>query len=138
MTPEEGRALIARYTRKISEIEDGTEPVISVCIPTFNHAPFIAEALETTLNQQVAYAYEVVIGDDCSTDGTTEILSAYQRRRPNRIRLLLATDNLGKYTGNGRLNLIRTWGAAGASISRCSREMTTGHAMTSFNFRLAS
>jgi len=68
---------------------------VSAAVVTFNHEPFIAQALEGALAQEVDFAYEVVVADDCSTDGTRAILIEYQRRYPARIRLLLHDRNLG-------------------------------------------
>jgi glycosyltransferase involved in cell wall biosynthesis len=72
----------------------------SVLVTAYNHAPFIAEALESILMQEVGFDYEVVIGEDCSTDGTREIVRDFHRRYPDRIRLHLPERNLG---GNGNV-----------------------------------
>ena len=91
-------------------VEESTElvesPVVSVSIITFNHAKYVEEAIESVLSQETSFAFEIVIGDDCSTDGTIEILKRYQREHPDRIRLLLFKENLGVLTGNGRLNFL--------------------------------
>lgn len=61
----------------------------------YNHAEFIAKALDSVLMQQASFDYEIVIGDDCSTDGTVEIIEEYQRRWPERVRPLIREKNLG-------------------------------------------
>ncbi len=68
---------------------------VSVYLITFNQAQFIAKALESVLAQKTAFDYEIVVGDDCSTDGTTEILKAYQKRHRGKIRLILHDENVG-------------------------------------------
>lgn len=68
---------------------------VSVHMITYNHAPFIVQAIESVLMQQVNFAYELVIGEDCSTDGTRAIIEDYQRRHPDKIRLLLREHNVG-------------------------------------------
>ena len=68
---------------------------ISVYIQTYNHAPYIEQAIEGVLAQQGSFELELVIADDCSTDGTRELLTAYRDRDPERIRLLLPERNLG-------------------------------------------
>lgn len=68
---------------------------VSVCMITYNHERFIAQALDSALMQQVDFDYEIVVGEDCSTDATREILLAYQEKFPERIRLLLPEKNLG-------------------------------------------
>ena len=69
----------------------------SVLMITYNHGPFIAEAIESVLMQQVDFDYELVISDDCSNDGTREIVQAYQEQYPDRIKLLLPEKNLGMH-----------------------------------------
>jgi len=68
---------------------------LSVLVITYNHEPFIAQALDSVLMQRTGFDYEIVIGEDCSTDGTRAIVLDYQRRHPDRIRLLLPEKNLG-------------------------------------------
>ncbi len=60
-----------------------SKPMVSVVIITYNQAEYIAASIESVLNQEVSFKYEVVIGEDCSTDGAREIVSTYQRRHPN-------------------------------------------------------
>jgi len=70
-------------------------PQISVYIQTYQHAPYIEQAVEGVLAQQGSFDLDLVIADDCSTDGTRELLTAYRDRHPDRIRLLLPERNLG-------------------------------------------
>jgi len=106
--PDEANALIATHTREVSALNSSADPMISVCLVTFDHAAFIREAIDSVLAQMGDYTCEIIVGDDCSTDGTTDIVLAYQRMHAECIRVLLADENLGRFTGNGRLNLIRT------------------------------
>lgn len=64
------------------------EPLLSVRLMVYNNEPYIREALDGILMQQVGFPYEIVIGDDFSTDGTPEILRDYAARYPDIIRLL--------------------------------------------------
>ena len=68
---------------------------VSILMITYNHEKYIAQALDSVLMQEVDFDYEIVIGEDCSTDGTREIVLEYQRRHPDRIRPLLPASNLG-------------------------------------------
>jgi glycosyltransferase involved in cell wall biosynthesis len=70
---------------------------LSVLLLAYNHEKYIVQALESILMQQVTFDYEVVIGEDCSLDKTREIVVDYQRRHPNKIRLLLPEKNLGAH-----------------------------------------
>ena len=67
---------------------------VSVLVMTYNHAQFITQALDSVLMQKVNSEYEVLISEDCSTDGTREIVLDYQKKHPNKIQLLLSEQNL--------------------------------------------
>ena len=55
------------------DVPDGPPPVLSVCMPTYNGEAYVAEALHSILHQTYA-AFEVIVVDDGSTDGTLEIV----------------------------------------------------------------
>ncbi|MEG1480261.1 MAG: glycosyltransferase, partial [Kiritimatiellia bacterium] len=69
------------------------EPLVSVCIATYNHERWIAEALDSVLCQACDFPYEVIIGEDCSSDRTREICRDYQSRFPDKVRVLCAEQN---------------------------------------------
>ena len=69
-------------------------PTVSVLLITYNHAKFVAEALESILMQRTDFDFEVVVADDGSTDRTFEIIKAYAER-DSRMRLLPSESNLG-------------------------------------------
>jgi glycosyltransferase involved in cell wall biosynthesis len=71
------------------------QPLVSVLSITYNHAPYIAQAIESFLAQETTFPLEIVIGEDCSTDGTTEIVLNYAKRYPNLIRVITSETNVG-------------------------------------------
>ncbi len=71
------------------------KPVVSVKMVTFNHAPFIEQAIEGVLAQKTIYPFELVIGEDCSTDGTRQIVFAYAKKYPHIIRVVSSEKNVG-------------------------------------------
>lgn len=73
----------------------GADIMVSVSITTFNHAPYIRAAVESVLEQQTDFPVELIVGDDCSTDGTREILAGFAQRHGDRVRLVLPRQNLG-------------------------------------------
>ena len=73
---------------------DTAVPKVSVVVMTYNHRRFIEQALDSVLSQRTTFAWELLISEDCSTDGTREVVIDYQRRHPVRIRLLLSERNL--------------------------------------------
>src|ERR1700676_449892 len=68
---------------------------LSVMMITYNHERYIAQAIESILAQKVNFDYELVIGEDCSTDGTRAVILDFHRRYPSRIVPLLRERNLG-------------------------------------------
>ena len=72
-----------------------TPPLVSVCMTAYNHAPYIGRAIEGVLSQRTTFAVELVLSDDCSTDGTGAICRDYAARYPDRIRLLTGDVNVG-------------------------------------------
>jgi glycosyltransferase involved in cell wall biosynthesis len=71
------------------------QPLVSVCMITYRHEAYIAEAIEGVLMQTTDFPYELVIADDCSPDRTGEICDAYERKYPVVIRLLRRKKNFG-------------------------------------------
>jgi glycosyltransferase involved in cell wall biosynthesis len=74
-------------------------PRVTTVITTFNHERYIADAIASVLAQEVTFEHQIVIGDDCSTDGTREIVMGFHRRHQDAIRLVLPARNLG-HRGN--------------------------------------
>lgn len=78
-------------------VQDGEllvkEPVVSVMCITFNQAGYIGQALDSFLAQDLDVPYEIVVNDDCSTDGTAQILLDYQEKHPGVIRVILHEQN---------------------------------------------
>jgi len=70
-------------------------PLVSVAIIAYNLEKYIVECLESVLCQKTNFKVEIVIGEDCSTDNTLQILLNYQERFPNIIRVLVREKNLG-------------------------------------------
>jgi glycosyltransferase involved in cell wall biosynthesis len=68
---------------------------VSVCTVTYNHERYLAQALDSALAQQTNFDFEIVVSDDCSTDGARAVAEAYAARYPARIRLLASNRNLG-------------------------------------------
>ena len=71
------------------------KPLLSVCLITYNHVKYIEQAIEGVMLQQVNFPWELIIADDCSTDGTREIVLRYQKKYPEIIKLILQEKNTG-------------------------------------------
>lgn len=64
-------------------------PLVTVCISTYQHGSFIRQCVESVLAQQTDFDFEIVIGEDESTDGTREECQLLAAKFPGKIRLLL-------------------------------------------------
>lgn len=79
-------------------------PEVSVWMLTYNHEKYVKQALESILCQKTDFRFEVVIGDDLSTDGTRKILSEYQMKYPDIIKPIFRDENIGI-----NKNFVDTW-----------------------------
>ena len=55
---------------------------VSVAMITYNHEEFIAKAIDSVLMQKTNFDYEIVIGEDCSTDNPRNIMLDHQKGIP--------------------------------------------------------
>jgi glycosyltransferase involved in cell wall biosynthesis len=89
--------------------------LVSICCITYNHEKYISQAIEGFLMQETSFPFEIIIGEDCSTDRTREIVFEYQRNNPDVINIVTSDANVG-----GRANGMRTRAAAsGKYIAIC-------------------
>ena len=73
---------------------------LSVIFITYNHEKYVEKALRSVCEQETDFAYEVVVGEDCSTDSTRDILRRVADEYPDKVRLLFRDKNLGRPTLN--------------------------------------
>jgi len=78
-------------------------PVISVVMLVYNHRYNLGEAIESVIMQDHGFPIELLIGEDCSTDGSNELVHDYRRRYPQTIRVVTAECNVGAYRNCMRL-----------------------------------
>lgn len=69
------------------------EPLVSICCITYNHEPYIRDAIEGFLLQETDFPLEILIHDDASTDKTAEIIREYEQKHPDIIRPIYQTEN---------------------------------------------
>ena len=67
--------------------------LVSVYCMTYNHADTVSKTIESILSQKTDFAFELIIHDDASTDGTAEIVREYEKNHPDIIRAILQTEN---------------------------------------------
>lgn len=71
------------------------QPILSIHCITYNHELYISDALDSFLQQVTTFDFEIVVGEDCSSDRTREIVNRYAALHPNRIRLITSAANVG-------------------------------------------
>jgi glycosyltransferase involved in cell wall biosynthesis len=87
------------FDKEVNKIK----PLVSVCMATYNHEPYIAEAIESVLMQKTSFDFELLIGEDESSDKTREICKKYAEENPDKIRLFLRDRNTSHlYDENGK------------------------------------
>lgn len=70
-------------------------PKVSVCVISYNHAKYIRRCLQSLVDQETDFDFEVIIRDDCSTDGTREIIHEFSEKYPQLIRAIFPPRNDG-------------------------------------------
>lgn len=70
-------------------------PKVTIITITYNQERYIRQALESFVTQKTNFKFEVLIGDDASTDGTPKIINEYAAKYPDIIKPILRTKNLG-------------------------------------------
>ena len=98
-------------------------PLVSVCVVTYQHRKFIRQCLEGIVSQNTNFYFEVIIGDDGSVDGTSEICQEFQRKYPELIKLTIydrSIDRSDYGSSPGRYNGMHTLAQAkGKYIAMC-------------------
>ena len=117
---------VQEFVRKDEEWNDYTEyvdaekickkPVVSCCVFTYNQEKYIRECLDSIVSQKADFDYEVLVCEDCSTDGTLAICREFQTRYPEKVRIIHANRNYYR----GALNFRRGYELArGEYIAIC-------------------
>lgn len=70
---------------------------VSVCVVTYNQENYLVECLESLVKQQTNFKFEIIIGEDCSTDNTRTIVQSYAEKYPNLIIPLFHEKNIGPF-----------------------------------------
>jgi len=72
-----------------------TKELVHILMVTYNHEKYIAKSIESVLMQKTTFDYKLMIGEDCSTDGTREIVKQYANNYPDKITAFLNKKNFG-------------------------------------------
>lgn len=111
--------MIDTTQEQIMQNWNGEIPLVSVCCITYNHEPYIAQALDGFLMQRTSFPFEVLIHDDASTDNTADIIREYEKKFPKIIKPIYQKEN--QYS-QGMREISETWNfprAQGKYIAMC-------------------
>ncbi len=81
--------------------------MVSVYVPTFNHEKYLVQALDSILMQKTQYSYEVLVGEDFSTDNTRQVLREYEAAHPGRLTVFYREENMHRKPINNAGDLKR-------------------------------
>lgn len=73
---------------------ENNTPLVSIVCDTYNHAPFVRDALDGFLMQKTSFPFEIIVHDDASTDGTADIIREYEAAHPGLFRCVYRTENI--------------------------------------------
>lgn len=76
------------------------KPRVTAIVPNYNHEKYLAERIDSILNQSYSNI-DIILLDDCSSDNSVEVLKAYEEKYPDKIKAIINTDNSG--------NVFRQW-----------------------------
>lgn len=77
-------------------------PKVSVCIITYNHEKYIGECLQSIVDQETDFDFEIIVGDDCSGDRTRDIILEFESKHPGKITPVFQDKNIGGGCNNYR------------------------------------
>lgn len=76
-------------------VEDADDIMVSVLVTVYNHERYIKECLTSIARQKTSFRFEVLVGEDVSTDSTRAVMKGFEDTLPDNFTLLYREDNLG-------------------------------------------
>lgn len=83
------------------------EPILSIIVPIYNHEKYIRQCINGILMQEVNFEYEVLIGEDCSTDKSANILVEIEEELPSNFQIFYREKNMGMGRGGNASDLAK-------------------------------
>jgi len=68
---------------------------VSICVVTYNHEKYIHQCLQSIVSQNTNFSFEIIVGDDCSTDGTRLVIQEFLDKYPKIVKLISHDKNIG-------------------------------------------
>ncbi len=79
----------------ISSSKNIPMPTVSVCVITYNHEKYLRQCLQSIVDQETDFDFELIVADDCSTDNTRELIEEFSRKYPTMVRGIFQNSNTG-------------------------------------------
>lgn len=88
---------------------------VSIIMLTYNHEKYISDAIEGVLLQETNFTFELIVANDCSVDGTEQLIESYRKKNPEIVKGFNNKKNIGP-----KLNFVKAYGEArGEYIAMC-------------------
>ncbi len=94
-------------------------PLVTIRCITYNHEPYIRECLDGFVMQKTNFRFEVIVHDDASTDGTTDIIREYAEKYPDIIKPIYQKENQYSKFGFGGISKILNENTRGKYVAFC-------------------
>ncbi len=88
---------------------ESPKPKLSICVTTYNQAHYIQNTLDSILSQITNFNFEIIIGDDASTDNNVAIIKTYIEKYPSKIKAYLHPFNLGPKKSIAKNNFLHSF-----------------------------
>lgn len=88
-------------------MDNKNDIMLSIYVATYNHENYIARALDSILMQKTKYKFEVLVGEDASTDNTREVLKEYEKKYPGFFTMFYREKNMYHSECNNSVDLMR-------------------------------
>ena len=95
---------------------DSKDVLVSINCLVYNHEPFLRKCLDGFLMQETTFAFEVIVHDDASTDGSTDIIREYAKSFPDIIKPMYEEEN--QFSENGAFALEKRMFQASSPTSK--------------------
>lgn len=87
-------------------MDDNYPVMLSICVPTYNHEKYIRQALESIFMQKTNYSYEILVGEDKSTDNTRKVLEEIERENHPELKIFYRQHNMNNSDCRNLLDLM--------------------------------